>query len=152
MNSENFFDFLGGPIFFFITFPVFWCGIVLLLAYVSGWVSLAQVYHFSGVFQGQQWSFQSGKMGVVRYRGALTVGANREGLYLKPMFLFRLGQPPLFIPWHDISIRQGGFLLKYMEFQFQRAPSVRLKLYPNLVGRLAKAAGKAWPGEVDSFH
>ena len=41
------------------------------------------------------------------------LGANREGLYLAPYFLFRLGSPPLFIPWHEVrpGERRRRFML-----------------------------------------
>src|SRR5260370_20051122 len=37
-----------------------------------------------------------------RYNGCLTVGADSSGLFLVPLFIFRLGHPPLFVPWSEI--------------------------------------------------
>ncbi len=145
MDSDNF---LVIPL-FFIAFPVIWCGILFLLAQLGGWTALAQVYQFTGSFQGERWSFQSGKVRWVGYNNVLTVGANQQGLYLKPFFLFQFGHAPLLIPWYDVSVEQKGGLFSYMEYRFQRAPSVRLKLGLPLSERLAQAAGDAWPKEDD---
>jgi hypothetical protein len=132
---------------FFLLFPLFWMGVIFLVAYISGWTALAKVYHFDGAFQGRRWSFQSAQVGWGNYNGVLTVGANWEGLYLKPFFLFQFGHTPLFIPWYDISTKQTGSIFKSVEFHFQRVPSVRLKLSLKLSRHLAEVAGDAWPHE-----
>ena len=142
MYPENF-SAIFPVLLFLVIFPLFWCGVIFLVAYLSGWATLARVYRFDGYFQGRQWSFQSAQIGWGNYNGVLTVGANWEGLYLKPFFLFRFGHPPLFIPWYDISVKQTGSLFKSMEFRFQRAGSVRLRLSQKLSLRLAEAAGDA---------
>ena len=134
---------------FLVVFPLFWCGVVYLIAHVGGWVRLAQHYHYNGDFQGQQWSLQSARIGWGNYNGVLTVGANWEGLYLNPMFLFRCGHPPLFIPWYDLSVKQTGALFTSVEFRFQRVPSVRVNLSQKLSQRLAEVAGDAWPNTSD---
>ena len=83
-------------ILFIVIFPLFWCG----------WARLAKYYRYDGTFQGQQWSMQSARISWSGYNGVLTVGANWEGLYLRPMFLFRCGHPPLFFPWYDLSVHK----------------------------------------------
>ena len=135
---------------FIVIFPLFWCGVVYLIANVGGWVRLAKHYRYDGTFQGQQWSLQSARFGWSSYRSALTVGANWEGLYLRPMFLFRCGHAPLFFPWHDLSVKQTGTVFKSVDFWFQRVPSVRVNLSQKLSERLAEIAGDAWP-EASSF-
>lgn len=40
------------------------------------------------------------------FGNCLTIGANRDGLYLAVLFLFRVGMPPLFIPWSEITFRR----------------------------------------------
>ena len=136
-------------ILFLIGFPLFWCGVIFLIALIGGWATLSRVYRFDGYFQGQQWSMQSARLGWTNYNNVLTVGANWEGLYLSPLFLFRTGHPPLFIPWIDISVKKTASLFTSIEFRFQQAPSVRLKLSQKLSQRLAEAAGASWPSESD---
>lgn len=130
---------------FIVIFPLFWCGVVYLIALVGGWARLAKHYRYNGNFQGRQWSLQSARIGWSGYNGVLTVGANWEGLYLRPMFLFRCGHPPLFFPWHDLSVKEAGTIFKSIDFRFQRVPSIRINLSQKLSQRLAEAAGDAWP-------
>jgi hypothetical protein len=134
-------------IFIFVFFPVLWLGVSFVIAQIGGWAVLAQVYHFTGEFRDERWSFQSAKMRWgASYNSVLTAGANPEGLYLVPLFLFRFGHPPLFIPWHDISVKQTGFIFRYTELGFHHVPSVSLKIGRRLTERLATAAGESWPG------
>lgn len=135
---------------FFLIFPLFWIGVIFLVAYISGWAKLAKVYRFDGSFQDRSWSFQSARVGWGNYNGVLTVGANWEGLYLKPFFLFQFGHPPLFIPWYDISVQQTSSIFKTVEFRFQRVPSAPLKLSQKLSQRLAEVAGENWPKKPDN--
>ena len=78
----------------------------------------------------------------------LTVGADAKDLYLAVLFLFRIGHPPFFIPWTDISVTLTKRLVfTYLEFHFRRVPEVPLWVSERLDRRLAAAAGRSWPGD-----
>lgn len=100
---------IGG---FFIVFPAFWCGIICLLSYISGWNRLAKSYAAgdrepSGVRR----SSVSGRIGGVNYNSVLTLHVAEDGFFLQPIFLFAVGHPRLFIPWSAMSdCRTGSFL------------------------------------------
>jgi hypothetical protein len=88
----------------FLYFVALWTVICYGISWMSGWRALARRYRCEQEFEGERWRFQSGRMRWnTRYGSILTVGANREGLYLAVLFLFRLGQPPLFLPWSEIT-------------------------------------------------
>jgi hypothetical protein len=76
----------------------------LTLSWASGWRALARRYRTSGEPGGVRFSMQSGRVGVVDYNRCLTVGVSAEGLYLAMLFFFRVGQPPLLIPWSDLTV------------------------------------------------
>lgn len=90
-------------------------GIVLVAALVwflgsslsavgSGWHKLEHRFRAAGLFSGEQKSFQTGVMRwKSRYNHSLTLGANKDGLYLRPMWLARTAHPPLFVPWDEVS-------------------------------------------------
>jgi hypothetical protein len=83
---------------------------------------------------------------VVLYGSCLTVGATPRGLYLAALFIFRIGHPPLFMPWTDISIgEQRGWWFNYVVLRFRRAPSIPLQVSEQLGRCLADRAGPAWP-------
>ena len=46
---------------------------------------------------------------LTHYNNVLTVGADSEGLFLVPFFLFRVGHPPLFVPWAEITAEGWQF-------------------------------------------
>jgi hypothetical protein len=82
-------------------FVAFWCLIVKILS-LQGWQRLAQYQ----VFHPMEW--RSTTLGVarlngIRYKNVIQAGAQPEGLSLKAMFMFRIGHPPLLIPWSAIG-------------------------------------------------
>lgn len=111
-----------------------WAFVCWIIAQAGGWSRLAQSYLSQSEFTGRKWTLQFGRMGLSRYRGVLTVGANREGVFLDVMPLFRVGHPPLFIPWHDITIGEDTewMMLSYVVFTFAKSPGVKLRLLRGL--------------------
>jgi hypothetical protein len=95
------------PKMFIVAFPFFflgmWCAISLLLSRVGGWHRLARAFPARGRPQGTRFSVQSGKVGMVNYNNCLTIYVSPDGLYLSVWPVFRIGHPPLFVPWDDIS-------------------------------------------------
>lgn len=93
----------------FIGFPLLWCTVSLVLAHIGGWAKLAN--HYLAVPDREKrlertYGMQSGYIGSTRYKGCLNFRIYEEGLGLSVLFLFRIGHPPLFIPWeqfHTIS-------------------------------------------------
>lgn len=126
-----------------------WLAVNYVISLLSGWPELARVYRFSGKFEGRRWRFQSAQMRLMmNIHNALTVGASDHGLYLATFFLLRPGRPSLLIPWAHISTRHGKLLFwKYVEFRFQQAPAVYLRLSSTLAGQVAGAVGLNWPSE-----
>jgi hypothetical protein len=86
-----------------------WTGVSRLLAGLGGWARLAELYpDRSDLVEGETVSWQSGSVGPVSYNSCLKLQATREGLRLSTHFFFRVGHPPLWIPWdqlHGISRR-----------------------------------------------
>jgi hypothetical protein len=47
-------------------------------------------------------------MGIISYRNTLTLQPAPEGLYLKMLLFFRIGYPPLLIPWSAVKVAEAG--------------------------------------------
>ncbi len=125
---------------FAVFFIALWSFVIFLVAMIGGWPRLAQYYRAQADFDGTRWSMQSGYVGLSRYRGVLTVGANWQGLYLAVFPLFRIAHPALFIPWSDISTAERqGFLFIYLDFHFAQTPGVRLSVHKNLGEKILAA-------------
>lgn len=97
-----------------------------LIGFLSGWWALAAAYPHTGHFGGTRRRFQSLLLRAGSYRNSVTIGTNAEGLYLVASMLFRIGHPPMFIPWEDISAKEvrGWFWTRYLELCFLRVPGV----------------------------
>jgi hypothetical protein len=128
-----------------VGFAAFWGGISRLIAAVSGWQLLGQFYRLTMPFNGRQWRFRSGRMRwATNYNGCLTLGANARGLDLAVMWPFRLGHPPLFIPWSEVQTSVlGGLASSDAEWRFRRAPGVRLRVSQRLARELLQAGGRS---------
>ncbi|MDD5409604.1 MAG: hypothetical protein PHC71_05905 [Candidatus Omnitrophica bacterium] len=81
------------------------------------------------------------------YRNCLTIGVSPEGFYLAILFLFRIGHPPMFIPWKEIKIKRKKIIFgfKMLEFSFNHLPAVSLMIPAGLENLLTQAAGGRLP-------
>ncbi len=129
--------------FFVVFFLGIWVVVSFTLSRVSGWTRLAQHYPADRSFDGQLIRFQAAQFrAATNYNGCLDFGANYEGLYIVPMFLFRAFHPPLLIPWSDITARPIKLwgIWNFIELRFQRAPDIPVRIKVQLAQRLAAAS------------
>ena len=99
--------------FFVVCFIGLWWGVTFLMSKMSGWSTLAEQFRLrdKDSFTGQRKYCRWGKIGLIGYNNCLKVGVSQEGLYLALMPLFRVGSPPLLIPWMHVSkIETNKFL------------------------------------------
>jgi hypothetical protein len=78
------------------------CFVLWILSVFAGWRSLAAVYAARTRPEGAVRYMQSAYIGSVVYTRCLTVRLCRAGIYLSVWPLFRVGHPPLLIPWSDL--------------------------------------------------
>jgi hypothetical protein len=139
--------------FWLIAFPLYfaalWCFVCALLSYIGGWTALAKRFGCQSAFAGACWRFQSGQMRwYVNYGNCLTVGCNADGLYLAVMPLFRFRQPPLLVPWEEITVTRRRFLfIHWVRFGLGRELDIPLSIRTKLAERLRVAVGDRWPVE-----
>ena len=79
-------------------FPVFWVLICWLLAR-RGWGRLVPYFHTAQQPPGPQFWLGLATVGGVSYKNAIRASVSPQGLRLSVLFLFRVGHPPLLIPW-----------------------------------------------------
>src|SRR4029077_127484 len=97
-----------------VAFACLWCAIGWMVAQF-GWSTLAAKYRTDRQPPAEIYSFCSGTINwFANYRGVLKLGFMPEGLYLSVIALFRIGHPPLLIPWSDIKVlpNSGVFFWK----------------------------------------
>lgn len=74
---------------------------------LSGWRRLAAQYPARGEPKGRRFWMQSGRVGKAFYKNCLIIDSASDGLYLRMLFVFRPGHPPIFIPWEEIEIKES---------------------------------------------
>lgn len=87
-----------------LVFPLFYCFILSVLAFLGGWTVLASLYRAKPKPHSFAQSFQSGKVGFVNYGSCLFIASDSAGIYLSTQAAFRFRHPPLAIPWSDLEI------------------------------------------------
>ncbi len=108
---------------------------------------MAENYRLTTPFSGKKWRFCSAAFRrFVGYGSVLTVGANRDGLYLSMLFLFRLGHAPLLIPWQHVKkLKPSAFSVFSQPLALGEHTPVRVQISKDLVGRLEKEIGRELP-------
>lgn len=86
---------------FAVVFPLFWCGVVMLIGAISGWTGLGRTYSTPESVAG--WSIPWLRMRAsARYSGVASLDAGPAGLGMRVNGVFRAGHPTLRIPWDAV--------------------------------------------------
>ena len=105
--------------YFFKYFPFFFIGMWVLVEFIiskMGWSGLASKYKSDTEFIGNRIGIISASINFANYRNVLILKYNDEGIYLKPIILFRLFHPPILIPWSEIKeVRDKRILLFHLK-------------------------------------
>jgi hypothetical protein len=130
-----------------LLFIPLWCAVSVFLAFMGGWRKLAMTYRASNPFFGKKFYFQSASMQrMTNYNNVLIVGGNREGLFLSVLFIFRLGHPPLFFPWAEISFKEKeGKFYDRLELRFTRCSDIPVTISKRLMEKIAGSREESAP-------
>ena len=99
------------PPYFLPLFPVFfvavWTFVCLMIGSVSGWMALAKRFTRQSEPYGDTrtagpWFYSVYMRFWTHYSSLVHITAADDALYLSVLFLFRIGHPPLRIPWSEI--------------------------------------------------
>ncbi len=83
-------------------FVALWAAMSFYFAGASDWRLLARKFSAQGTPDGERFRNQVYAFGSIYERGATVITVSPEGLHLRATLLFRLGHPPLLIPWRSI--------------------------------------------------
>ncbi|UOR03853.1 hypothetical protein MUN82_12940 [Hymenobacter aerilatus] len=88
---------------FITVFIGFWCVVCKLISFF-GWYQLSTQFQVAEEeIADSQFQLHQAKLGFARYNGVIKAAASASGLSLSVVFLFRVGHPPLLIPWSCIE-------------------------------------------------
>ncbi|MEM1057201.1 MAG: hypothetical protein AAGI52_16915 [Bacteroidota bacterium] len=92
-----------------VVFPAFWSSVVWLIGF--NWRGLARDYPAERWPEdGHEVTWQSASLGMSNYSSVLTFVAAEEGLYIRPLWMYRAGHPPVCIPWTEVEAVEPGAL------------------------------------------
>ncbi|MBD2715242.1 hypothetical protein KBK19_09365 [Microvirga sp. STR05] len=78
---------------------------------LMGWQRLANYFRAAAPLPGSLVTLTQASIGGMSYRNALEAAVSAQGLALQTGFLFKVGHPPLLIPWSAIGpFRATSFL------------------------------------------
>jgi len=96
---------------FLLLIPFAWCGLSWLLSRISGWHRLASRYRSTQTIDGETAALRTARIGPVNYHSCVRFRINTEGLGISVASPFRLGHPPLFIPWNEFHhVAEDGMM------------------------------------------
>lgn len=112
-DSSN--SFLNTPYGFAIFFAILWCFICFLTSFMSGWFTLSRRFRQQSEPYGETRSvgpfFYTVYMRLWgHYSSIIRMISDVDALYLSAFILFRIGHPPLRVPWKEIQVSRAKFL------------------------------------------
>lgn len=145
MQPSSIDSFLASPLglaSFAILFAPLWCANCFYVSFVSGWLTLSRRFRkqsephgeikttrpaFSLIFM-RFWS---------HYGSVIQVFAAQDALYALVFFLFRIGHPPLRIPWDEIRITRIKLLLcKIVRFTLGKQEQIAMRISERMARNL----------------
>ena len=128
-------DLVGGLLVLFMA--AMWVAGTFILSRYDGWYKLQQRFTTTPLPNIETLNMKSAKMEWIRFRNTLSISERPDGLYLRPMPLFRFGHPPLLIPWREIKRRhEDGLFLRYVVLTLGSKERVELKITEGLAQEL----------------
>ena len=106
-----------------ITIASFWGGATLLISR-GGWARLAKEFATPAVPAGKRRGYVSAHFRpLTSYKNSVAVTLTAEGIHLAMMPLFRVGHPPLLIPWQYVErcSEQSLFSLSKLRIELNAA-------------------------------
>lgn len=127
--------------------PLLAVGIIYLISRTSGWQTLAAHYPLRGPFPTPKVRLGYGVFrGWIGYNGAIIVGSEASGLYLRAMpVLLSWCHDPIFIPWTEVRRieRERGVLADGYRIQTMQAAEIRFALRPSTFSAVRADAHRA---------
>lgn len=142
----NFNPWIAGPIFACVALPLFFGFVVKLISLVSGWSRLAVEYGSTEPMPKPRLYMQTADLRFgCGYGNCLTMAADAEAFYLRPIWPFGFGHAQLRLPWSEAQVTEStnmmGMAMK--AFRFERVPNVRVRILRRTAEKLVAMASAA---------
>lgn len=134
------------PLWFFPLFPVWfiavWCLVCIVISRLSGWHALARRSRSDSQ---PSWEIRSaGPLFYTvyfrfwcHYSSVIRLTTAEDALYMSVLFLFRIGHPPLRIPWSEIALNRTNRLwLRYVVLTLGTQEQIPMRISERMAGDL----------------
>jgi hypothetical protein len=113
---------------------IVWGPLLVIASGVSGWRHLARRYRWRGPPPAGGEPLVRGRVGIIRYANTLRVARHETGLFLGQLLPFRLGHPPLLIPWSAVqTVYQAADDPHHLQLVVDNTPAVPITLPTRLL-------------------
>jgi hypothetical protein len=135
-------SFLDTPYGLAVFFVTLWCVICFIISVVSGWHALSRRFRSQTEPYGQTRTagplFYGAKMRFrVGYSSVIRMIAAEDALYLSVFFFFRIGHPPLCVPWKEIKIGRTKLLwLRYVVLTLGEQERIPMRISERMARKL----------------
>ncbi|WP_411826855.1 hypothetical protein [Luteolibacter sp. AS25] len=122
-------------------FTAVWGFVSLLVSTLFGWGRLGKRFRCIRRPEGQTFRMQGARLGMFgNYNGILTITVAAEGLYMAVFPAFRIGHPPILIPWSEIHDVKDAQML------WQKMTAFRVGRPEMLSISVSRKVGNVFPG------
>ena len=134
---------------FIVFFSALWSFISFISSRLWGWYEVSK--HYTGEIPDReindQFSWRSGRFGWGGYSSVLTFTVSDYDLGISVLFLYRVGHPPLKIPWNEISAVEKRVIFPEVHMSFDKVPNRTLKISRMLAEKIEEASKGNWSFE-----
>jgi hypothetical protein len=109
---------------------------------VSGWFALSRRFRKQSEPYGETrsagpWFSTVYTRFWIHYSGVIRFTAGEDALYLSVLFPFRIGHPPLQIPWNEIQLKHTRYFFRnYIELCMGCAEKIPFRVSPRMAQKL----------------
>jgi hypothetical protein len=135
-------SYLDNPIGFIVFFLVLWCTVCFLISFITGWHALVRRFRKQSEPYGETRTAGPFLYTVYmrfwsHYGGVIRVTAAGDALYLSVLSLFRIGHPPLRVPWEEIQFKRTRYLwLKLIQLTLGDEEKIPLRISERMARNL----------------
>ncbi|HWE87065.1 MAG TPA: hypothetical protein VG267_19120 [Terracidiphilus sp.] len=141
MQSTTNFPF-GSPWGFGLFFAFLWCSVSFVISFISGWFSLSRRFRKQSDPYGEArsagpWFYTVYMRLWGHYSSVIHLVAAGDALYFSVLFPFRVGHPPLRIPWEEIEVSQTKFFWRrYVQLTLGREEQIPMRISERMARKL----------------
>ncbi|KAA6460094.1 hypothetical protein DYQ86_13655 [Acidobacteria bacterium AB60] len=127
---------------FIAFFALLWCFASIWVSWLGGWILLARRFRKETEPCGDlriagPWFHTVTLRFLTRYNSVVRVVAANDALYLSVLALFRIGHPPLRIPWDEVSAQRiQGVFRRYVELRLGRQEQIPMRISEGMASQL----------------